>query len=1379
MKTYSILATFLLAALSPVVAQAVEIASTDFTDPNNDGELTGDTDGTGWSGGWLEVDEDNSGIVKEALNYLSPDGVAVNAASALHVTGEGSEDSGPGPPFSLTSRNLTGFQNGDDIYISFLTKYEAGSIDSADFYAWSYGDPADLGDPTIGIRANGGPGATDFFARDQFPNMGFAGEQLAVGETYFVVGRLWKTASGASFPYTQYDIWVNPVHGEKPPPGGISHFQAFDVGGFGQVGFFSANNVAGDDVRFGRLRIGTTWEDVVPPPSLDPYDLEGDGDRDETDFDLLLGNLYGHLDGLNPSGNGDVNFDGRIDLADVADFKATVPALFAAGKQIPEPTTMSLGLLLFSIVCCRRRRRSSSKNSESNALASGIPVASSKLKSSRRPGVLGTASKFSVCLTAAGLLAVLAPTAAAQTSYFWVLDVTGSWDDTANWRNPVNAVPAFPPRADMDQIGLIAQATAQLSSAAAFDAGGVIVGDDPNFGPGTLHIQSGGTLNFVAGTSGALGSVEVGRLIIDGQSLVEAEGHLIVDRGGTLNAVSLVNRGLPASSTTLGSGNAGTATVTINGPAALLRNTRVIGNNVNFSAQSLEIGGTFTAEISGNSHSALKASGFASLDGDLVLDFGGVAPPVGQFYDLVDADSVAGSFDSVAADVPAGMGLTYLVTNVAGGTNGTVTQVGRAVELQLLINRRSGATKIKNLTTGATATSATIEGYGVIAPDGILDETQWTRFTAGGTWVGNGSSTHVGESSFTGSRAIGPGAAIDLGNIYAFEPTQLLETNEKIQFEYLLDGGRTAQGAVDFTGPYNNLVLVVDEEENSVFIQNQSELDLEIDGYGIISESGSLDAGQWNGINQSDAAWDPGPDSDNHLSEVNYTGSRLFEAFNGDFLDVGQIFRSGAEQDLVFEYSIAGVSGVFAGNVEYEEGLQAPVDFDNDGDGDVDGFDFLLIQRNDPLLIPQWAAEFGTTGSSVVAAAIPEPTTCLLAVIGLICVAGRRLRDDDFTTCEPIRACPRLRISLMKTLVTIAAFISIGLAPVVAQAVEIASMDFTDPNNDGELDGDTDGSGWAAGPWVSDVDISAIVLEGFSYTSPDGVQVNTATSVHIECPAGLEHCNPVLPGAAQFLMSTRGLASTHAQDEVYISFLTKWEAGTPHFGDFTGWNYGTSLGSAPTIGIRANGEGPNDEDFFARDRHMNEAWSPTQLEVGETYFVVGRLSKTESGPDNPYTSHEVWVNPVHGTAPPPPADAISVFPPEREDKQFSEMGLFVANWDEGDEARVGRLRLGTTWVDVVPQLGDFDGDFDGDGTPDVDDFNTMVSNLYRHIDGVRLLHEDGDITSDGQIDLRDYKVFKANFPAVVATATGVPEPTTIGLVLVALVGLVSRTCCRR
>jgi len=68
MKTYSILAASLLAAivltLSPGVVQAVVIAESDFLDLNGDGELTNDTDGIGWSGGWNEVDEDGEMVIQ-------------------------------------------------------------------------------------------------------------------------------------------------------------------------------------------------------------------------------------------------------------------------------------------------------------------------------------------------------------------------------------------------------------------------------------------------------------------------------------------------------------------------------------------------------------------------------------------------------------------------------------------------------------------------------------------------------------------------------------------------------------------------------------------------------------------------------------------------------------------------------------------------------------------------------------------------------------------------------------------------------------------------------------------------------------------------------------------------------------------------------------------------------------------------------------------------------------------------------------------------------------------------------------------------------------------------------------------------------------------
>jgi len=85
------------------------------------------------------------------------------------------------------------------------------------------------------------------------------------------------------------------------------------------------------------------------------------------------------------------------------------------------------------------------------------------------------------------------------------------------------------------------------------------------------------------------------------------------------------------------------------------------------------------------------------------------------------------------------------------------------------------------------------------------------------------------------------------------------------------------------------------------------------------------------------------------------------------------------------------------------------------------------------------------------------------------------------------------------------------------------------------------------------------------------------------------------------------------------------------------------------------------------------------------------------------------------------------------------------------------------------------GDFDGDGDMDEGDFNTMMSNLYAHLDGVRG-HENGDYNLDGDIDLRDFHQWKTDFPDAfaAATAAGIPEPTTLSLWLVSLSGFLYR-----
>ena len=84
--------------------------------------------------------------------------------------------------------------------------------------------------------------------------------------------------------------------------------------------------------------------------------------------------------------------------------------------------------------------------------------------------------------------------------------------------------------------------------------------------------------------------------------------------------------------------------------------------------------------------------------------------------------------------------------------------------------------------------------------------------------------------------------------------------------------------------------------------------------------------------------------------------------------------------------------------VYYVTGSSIPGDFD--GDGDVDGKDFLEWQRGESPNqlsaedLPLWVDQFGTTSTLSLSATIPEPATLLLAMFGLsaIVINYRRKR---------------------------------------------------------------------------------------------------------------------------------------------------------------------------------------------------------------------------------------------------------------------------------------------------------------------------------------------------------------------------------------------------
>jgi hypothetical protein len=66
---------------------------------------------------------------------------------------------------------------------------------------------------------------------------------------------------------------------------------------------------------------------------------------------------------------------------------------------------------------------------------------------------------------------------------------------------------------------------------------------------------------------------------------------------------------------------------------------------------------------------------------------------------------------------------------------------------------------------------------------------------------------------------------------------------------------------------------------------------------------------------------------------------------------------------------------------------------DVDGDGDVDGRDFLILQRTNPAGIPLWQTEYGFPGGGLSAVAVvPEPSGLLLVGISLLLMTSRRCR---------------------------------------------------------------------------------------------------------------------------------------------------------------------------------------------------------------------------------------------------------------------------------------------------------------------------------------------------------------------------------------------------
>jgi hypothetical protein len=521
-----------------------------------------------------------------------------------------------------------------------------------------------------------------------------------------------------------------------------------------------------------------------------------------------------------------------------------------------------------------------------------------------------------------------------------------------------------------------------------------------------------------------------------------AAGGLELRGGAELKTNALTVAGAASSRLLL----SGDASLEVSGDASTTSITRVVGPDVDFSVTGdLTLGGVFESVITGNSHSAIAAGGAAAVSGTLRPEFQGVTPQLGDSWPLINAASVAGTFTvdaSLAPTLDPGVIYASAVNATEGSVNLVVTNT-----LELLVNRRSGATSIRNI----VGDPIQFDTYSISSESGRLDASDgaWSSLAdsgaAGTGWTeGAITSTSIGESKTGDAATITVGSPVGIGAPVV--PANFAE--EDVVFSFSA-GGVSLPGIVTYEDVPFNLVLNVDPESGMTEITNKATVPIEFDGYAVMSTSGALKIadGEWSSLADSGAGglgWQEANPSSSVVAELNPTSTTTLAP--NQSLDLGALLSANAPQDLQFQFFLAGATpdlrdGFVAYGLEIGPGLELDCNGDGvvdagdldcvcasgsadallaelgliagdlDGDGSVAFADFVVLSANFGQAVSSYtagdidcdgtvafadfvvfSANFGRT-SGAQAASVPEPSGLILAAFCLLTLLGRRRRS--------------------------------------------------------------------------------------------------------------------------------------------------------------------------------------------------------------------------------------------------------------------------------------------------------------------------------------------------------------------------------------------------